>query len=93
MRMRNGKIIQAIHLPLPQVFTLSRVVRTFGTEGREGARYSSWLKRLTHLSVRQAVAYLLYLTTNSGLYYMTKVRFKSCMCCSVREFFVSSSKS
>lgn len=56
-----------------QVFTLSRTVRTFGTEGREGARYSSWLKRLTHLSVRQAAAYLMYLTTNSGLYYLTKV--------------------
>jgi len=55
------------------VFTLSRVVRTFGTEKREGARYSSWLKRLTHLSVRQAAAYLMYLTTNSGLFYLTKV--------------------
>jgi ABC-type multidrug transport system fused ATPase/permease subunit len=56
-----------------EVFTLSRVVRTFGTEKREGARYSSWLKRLTHLSVRQAAAYLMYLTTNSGLFYLTKV--------------------
>lgn len=56
-----------------QVFTLSRTVRTFGTERREGARYQSWLKRLTHLSIRQAAAYLMYLTTNSGLYYMTKV--------------------
>lgn len=56
------------------MFTLSRTVRTFGTERREGARYSSWLKRLTHLSVRQAAAYLMYLTTNSGLYYLTKVR-------------------
>ena len=57
-----------------QVFTLSRTVRTFGTERREGQRYSSWLKRLTHLSVRQAAAYLMYLTTNSGLYYLTKAR-------------------
>lgn len=42
-----------------EVFTLSRVVRTFGTEKREGRRYQSWLQRLTHLSVRQATAYLL----------------------------------
>lgn len=61
-----------------QVFTLSRTVRTFGTERREGARYSSWLKRLTHLSVRQAAAYLMYLTTNSGLYYLTKARAAPC---------------
>ena len=62
-----------------EVFTLSRVVRTFGTEKREGERYSAWLKRLTHLSVRQAAAYLLYLTTNSGLYYLTKVD-NTCSC-------------
>jgi hypothetical protein len=67
--------------PVPlQVFTLSRTVRTFGTERREGARYSSWLKRLTHLSVRQAAAYLMYLTTNSGLYYLTKARAAPCCC-------------
>ena len=42
-----------------EVFTLARVVRTFGTERREGERYRSWLKRLTHLSVRQATAYLM----------------------------------
>ncbi len=42
-----------------EVFTLARVVRTFGTERREGERYQSWLKRLTHLSVRQATAYLM----------------------------------
>jgi len=56
-----------------EVFTLSRVVRTFGTEKREGRRYQSWLQRLTHLSVRQATAYLLYLTTNSALFYISKV--------------------
>lgn len=56
-----------------EVFTLSRTVRTFGTERREGKRYQSWLQRLTHLSVRQATAYLLYLTTNSALFYISKV--------------------
>ena len=61
------------------MFTLSRVVRTFGTEKREGQRYSAWLQRLTHLSVRQAAAYLMYLTTNSGLYYLTKVD-NTCSC-------------
>lgn len=56
-----------------EVFTLSRTVRTFGTEQREGQRYQSWLQRLTHLSVRQATAYLMYLTTNSALFYISKV--------------------
>ncbi len=57
-----------------EVFTLSRVVRTFGTEARESGRYLGWLRRLTRVSVRQAAAYFLYLTTNSGLWYLAKVR-------------------
>ena len=56
-----------------EVFTLSRVVRTFGTEARESERYLGWLRRLTRVSVRQAAAYFLYLTTNSGLWYLAKV--------------------
>ena len=55
------------------MFTLSRVVRTFGTETSESSRYLGWLRRLTRISIRQAAAYFLYLTTNSGFWYLAKV--------------------
>ncbi len=57
-----------------EVFTLSRVVRTFSTEGRETARYVRSLGRLRRISVRLATAYLLYLVTNASLFNLTKVR-------------------
>ena len=57
-----------------EVFTLSRVVRTFGTERAEGERYLRYLTRLARISVRQAAAYFMYLSTASVLYYVTKVR-------------------
>ena len=57
-----------------EVFSLSRLVRTFGTERAEGERYLSYLRRLARISVRQAAAYLIYLTTASALYYVTKAR-------------------
>lgn len=56
-----------------EVFSLSRLVRTFGTERHEGERYLSFLRRLARISVRQAAAYFMYLTTASALYYITKV--------------------
>lgn len=55
-----------------EVFSLSRLVRTFGTERREGERYLSFLRRLARISVRQAAAYFMYLSTASALYYVTK---------------------
>ena len=58
------------------MFTLSRVVRTFGTEGAESARYLGWLRRLTLISNRQAAAYFMYLTTNSGFWYLAKARLR-----------------
>ena len=66
------------HCPLvaqvaEEVFSLSRVVRTFGTEATETARYAGWLQRLRHLGIRQSTAYLIYLASNSTLFYLTKV--------------------
>ena len=62
-----------------EVFSLSRVVRTFGTERQEGERYLSYLRRLAHISSRQAAAYFMYLTTASVLYYITKARTLQCI--------------
>ncbi|DBA70277.1 TPA: hypothetical protein ACH3X2_012175 [Trebouxia sp. C0005] len=56
-----------------EVFLLSRTVRTFGTEASEKKRYQSRLGILRHISIRQAGAYLLYLTSNSFLFNLTKV--------------------
>ena len=56
-----------------EVFLLSRTVRTFGTEESEKKRYQSRLGILRHISIRQAGAYLLYLTSNSFLFNLTKV--------------------
>jgi len=56
-----------------EVFLLSRTVRTFGTEDSEKKRYQSRLGILRHISIRQAGAYLLYLTSNSFLFNLTKV--------------------
>lgn len=57
-----------------EVFLLSRTVRTFGTEQPEKERYQRRLGILRHISIRQAAAYLLYLTSNSFLFNLTKVR-------------------
>jgi len=56
-----------------EVFLLSRTVRTFGTEDSEKKRYQGRLGILRHISIRQAGAYLLYLTSNSFLFNLTKV--------------------
>lgn len=62
------------HLQVAQeVFGLSRVVRTFGTEEREVDRYKRWLQSLRDINVRQACAYLIYLISASSLFNLTKV--------------------
>ena len=61
------------------MFTLSRVVRTFGTEDGETRRYVRNLGKLRRISVRLATAYLLYLVTNASLFNLTKVRSPSPM--------------
>ncbi|KAA6417134.1 MAG: ABC transporter B family member chloroplastic-like [Trebouxia sp. A1-2] len=53
--------------------TNQATVRTFGTEASEKKRYQSRLGILRHISIRQAGAYLLYLTSNSFLFNLTKV--------------------
>ena len=68
------------------MFLLSRVVRSFGTEDRETNRYRACLGMLRRISIRQAVAYLLYLVTNASLFNLTKVRtlrgtYKGFACC------------
>jgi hypothetical protein len=40
-----------------EVLSLSRVVRTFGTEGKEEGRYKGWLERLYSVGLRQATGY------------------------------------
>ena len=56
-----------------EVFLLSRVVRTFGSEEREAGRYSAQLGALRKISIRQCASYLLYLATNASLFHITKV--------------------
>lgn len=63
-----------------EVFLLSRVVRTFGTEERETGRYRRQLSTLRRISVRQATAYLLYLATNGSLFHLTKVSLPCSTC-------------
>lgn len=63
------------------MFLLSRTVRTFGTEQGEKERYQERLGVLRHISIRQAAAYLLYLTSNSALFNLTKVRFPLLIAC------------
>ena len=55
-----------------EVFGLSRVVRTFGTEDREVGRYRRCLQALRNINVRQACAYLMYLIAASSLFNLTK---------------------
>ena len=59
-----------------EVFGLSRVVRTFGTEDREVGRYRRCLQALRNINVRQACAYLMYLIAASSLFNLTKARFQ-----------------
>ena len=60
-----------------EVFGLSRVVRTFGTEDREVGRYRRCLQALRNINVRQACAYLMYLIAASSLFNLTKARFRT----------------
>ena len=55
-----------------EVFGLSRIVRTFGTEEREVSRYRRCLQALRDINIRQAFAYLMYLITASSLFNLTK---------------------
>lgn len=48
-------------------FSLSRLVRAFGTEGEAAARYDGSLRTLRHISIRQGVAYALYVASNNFL--------------------------
>lgn len=56
-----------------EVLSLSRIVRTFGTESHEGARYGNWLSRLYAVGLRQATGYGLFVATGHIACYMTKV--------------------
>ena len=62
-----------------EVFLLSRVVRTFSTEAHETARYKRRLLQLRRISIRQAVGYLMYLTSVSTLFNSTKARRLDCI--------------
>jgi hypothetical protein len=48
-------------------FSLSRLVRAFGTEDEAAARYDGTLRTLRHISIRQGVAYALYVASNNFL--------------------------
>lgn len=61
------------HQVAQEVFGLSRVVRTFGTEEREVGRYRRCLQTLRDINVRQATAYLMYLISANSLFNLTKV--------------------
>ena len=48
-------------------FTLSRLVRSFGGEGGQRARYDGTLGALRRISIRQGAAYSLYVAANNFL--------------------------
>lgn len=70
---RKGDRRNAATQVAQEVFGLSKVVRTFGTEEREVKRYKRWLQSLRDINIRQACAYLMYLVAASSLFNMTKV--------------------
>ncbi|MCO5592671.1 hypothetical protein L7F22_046674 [Adiantum nelumboides] len=53
--------------------SLARVVRTFGTEKQEFARYSKWSEKLINVNLRQNVAYGLWNWSSNTLYNATQV--------------------
>lgn len=53
--------------------SLARVIRTFGTEKQEFARYSKWCKQLISVNLRQNVAYGLWNWSSNTLYNATQV--------------------
>ncbi|GLI70491.1 hypothetical protein VaNZ11_015397, partial [Volvox africanus] len=56
-----------------EALTLSRVVRTFGTEATETRRYTSWLDRLYEVGKRQAAGYALFVAAGHIACYASKV--------------------
>ncbi|KAG0600639.1 hypothetical protein M758_11G049700 [Ceratodon purpureus] len=56
-----------------EAFSLLRVVRTFGTEKEEAARYSKWLKKLMEINFRQNIAYGFSTLSSCTLYHSTQV--------------------
>ncbi|BFI25167.1 protein MpABC4 [Marchantia polymorpha subsp. ruderalis] len=56
-----------------ETLSLARVVRTFGTEKDEVARYTKWSKRLVDINLRQNVAYGFWTWSSNTLYNATQV--------------------
>ncbi|CAM6034214.1 unnamed protein product [Sphagnum compactum] len=56
-----------------ETLSLARVVRTFGTEKEEVARYRKWLNRLEDINFRQSVAYGFWNWSSNTLYNATQV--------------------
>lgn len=56
-----------------EVFSLARVVRTFGTEKQEVARYSMWGDKLISIGLRKSVAYGFWTWGSNTLYNGTQV--------------------
>ncbi|KAG0609145.1 hypothetical protein M758_8G161500 [Ceratodon purpureus] len=56
-----------------ETLSLLRVVRTFGTEKQELARYSKWLKKLMEINFRQNIAYGFSTLSSCTLYHTTQV--------------------
>ncbi|GFR44975.1 hypothetical protein Agub_g6285, partial [Astrephomene gubernaculifera] len=56
-----------------EALTLSRTVRTFGTEGSETRRYTTWLDRLYQVGKRQAAGYALFVASGHIACYASKV--------------------
>ncbi|KAL3700057.1 hypothetical protein R1sor_018079 [Riccia sorocarpa] len=56
-----------------ETLSLARVVRTFGTEKDEVARYTKWSTRLSDINLRQNVAYGFWTWSSNTLYNMAQV--------------------
>ncbi|KAG1668631.1 hypothetical protein FOA52_002484 [Chlamydomonas sp. UWO 241] len=74
---RNQKVYQDVlacsNRVADEVLSLSRIVRTFGAEAQEKARYSTWLEWLYQVAQRRAGGYSLFLASSYIVSYGTKV--------------------
>ncbi|KAG2499446.1 hypothetical protein HYH03_002393 [Edaphochlamys debaryana] len=74
---RMQKIFQDVlaesNVVAEEALTLSRVVRTFGTEPQETKRYTTWLDRLYEVGKRQAAGYSLFVAGGHIACYASKV--------------------
>ncbi|KAJ0763340.1 putative bacterial ABC-type protein transporter [Helianthus annuus] len=56
-----------------ETFSLMRTVRVYGTEHKELERYTTWMEKLAHISLRTSAAYGIWNCSFNTLYHSTQV--------------------